>query len=555
MRSVRRVSAACAATLQLAVVLTGCVSTQQIAARARLVSARMLASQTAIEVTRTNPDVSVGRLTVIRARTGAAVVVPLRNDASTALTDLPISVAIRTARGNMYLNRSANLDYFQTHVAVIGPHDSTDWVFTTGARVASRRAISVRWVSAASSEAGRRPATNRSVTARHRGRDRHEPLRDPQYDLQVYVLAIRSGRDVAAGKRGGHSPRVRRNHDAELHPARVRARSRAAADRTTDDLQLGAASMSATDSEQTFESPAVTAAAAAVTDYETCEQCASPMDSNQRYCVVCGTRRRHVYDPAARFLTDATSRSRSASRTTRGPGAGSPKRRSPGLGLALALALIPLAVAAGALIAGNGNDSNGKLLAALRAEKPMVVNVGGASTASGATTAAGTSGTGAAATPAARVTSSFAIQQGYAVELETLPGAVATEASVAAAESHARARGATAVGLLSQADFKIMPAPPAGDYADLLRPVPHERAGDLGARQAQARVRRRQGDRGPPGRQLRADPGAVHDLVRVRASGLRVQAERRPARHRRPGRQPGEQGDQRQLREIAAGPA
>ncbi|MGO9497311.1 MAG: hypothetical protein ACLQA5_11500 [Solirubrobacteraceae bacterium] len=222
--------------------------------------------------------------------------------------------------------------------------------------------------------------------------------------------------------------------------------------------------MSATDSEQTFESPAVTAAAAAVTDYETCEQCASPMDSNQRYCVVCGTRRRHVYDPAARFLADATSRSRSASRTTRGPGAGSPKRRSPGLGLALALALIPLAVAAGALIAGNGNESNGKLLAALRAEKPMVVNVGGASTASGATTAAGTSGTGAAATPAARVTSSFAIQQGYAVELETLPGAVATEASVAAAESHARARGATAVGLLSQADFKITPAPPAGDY-------------------------------------------------------------------------------------------
>jgi hypothetical protein len=221
--------------------------------------------------------------------------------------------------------------------------------------------------------------------------------------------------------------------------------------------------MSATDTEQTLESPAVTAAAAAATDYETCEQCASPVDSNQRYCVVCGTHRRHVYDPAARFLADATSRSRSASRTTRGPGAGSPKRRSPGLGLALALALVPLAVAVGALIAGNGNDSNSKLLAALRAQKPTVVNVGGG-TASGAATAADTSGTGAAATPAARVTSSFAIQQGYTVELETLAGSAATEASVAAAESHARAHGATAVGLLSQADFKITPTPPAGDY-------------------------------------------------------------------------------------------
>ena len=219
--------------------------------------------------------------------------------------------------------------------------------------------------------------------------------------------------------------------------------------------------MSVTDTEQTLESPVVAAPAA---EYETCEQCEAPVDANQRYCVVCGTHRRHVYDPAARFLADATSRSRSASRTTRGPGARSPKRRSPGLGLALALALIPLAVAAGALVADNGNDSNTKLLAALRAQKPTVVNVGGAGTASGATAAAGTSGTSAAATPAARVTSSFAIQEGYAVELETLPGAGATEASVAAAESHARAHGATAVGLLSQADFKITPTPPAGDY-------------------------------------------------------------------------------------------
>jgi hypothetical protein len=89
------------------------------------------------------------------------------------------------------------------------------------------------------------------------------------------------------------------------------------------------------------------------------------------------------------------------------------------------------------------------------------VNVGGAGTASGTGTAASTAGT---TTPAARVTSSFALGQGYAVEHETVPSAGATEASVATAESRARARGATAVGLLSQADFKITPTPPAGDY-------------------------------------------------------------------------------------------
>jgi hypothetical protein len=215
--------------------------------------------------------------------------------------------------------------------------------------------------------------------------------------------------------------------------------------------------MSVTDSEQTLETPAVTQPAV---EYETCEQCHAPVDVHQRYCVECGTHRRHVYDPAARFLSGATSRSRAAARSARGPVGH--QRRAPGLALALALAAIPLAVAAGLLIGGGGDNSNSKLLAALRAQKPTVVNVaGGGAAASGASTA-GT--TGAAAATTVRVTSSFALGQGYAVELQTLPGSGATEAKVAAAEQHARAHGATAVGLLSQADFKITPAPPSGDY-------------------------------------------------------------------------------------------
>ena len=93
-RSARRVSAACAATLPAAVALTGCVSTQQIAARARLVSARELASQSTTQVGQVNPDVTLGRVTLIHARTGTAFVVSLRNDSSSTLTDLLISVGI-----------------------------------------------------------------------------------------------------------------------------------------------------------------------------------------------------------------------------------------------------------------------------------------------------------------------------------------------------------------------------------------------------------------------------------------------------------------------------
>jgi hypothetical protein len=91
---------------------------------------------------------------------------------------------------------------------------------------------------------------------------------------------------------------------------------------------------------------------------------------------------------------------------------------------------------------------------------------GGGGSTGAATTASslGASSAHAAATPVARLTSDFGLQQGYAVELETLPASATTALKVAGAERDARARGATAVGLISQADFRINPAPPAGDY-------------------------------------------------------------------------------------------
>jgi len=219
--------------------------------------------------------------------------------------------------------------------------------------------------------------------------------------------------------------------------------------------------MSATDREERlFEAPPETQPANAA--YETCEHCEAPVDATQRYCVVCGTRRKHVYDPAARFLSEATSRARVGSR--RAASSPSRTRRSAGLLAALVLAAIPLAVAAGLLIGRRGDGVPSSLLAALRAEKPPVVNINGGGSAAGAAATSATAGGGASATAAARLTSNFGLQQGYAVELQTLPGAGTTQATVATAEQHARTHGATAVGLISQADFRVTPAPAAGAY-------------------------------------------------------------------------------------------
>jgi hypothetical protein len=119
--------------------------------------------------------------------------------------------------------------------------------------------------------------------------------------------------------------------------------------------------------------------------YESCEQCSSPVDANQRYCVVCGSRRKHVVDPALRHLASAGARARGPAK------GGTPSgrtRRSAGLGTALVIAVIPLAVALGR----SDNGSDAKVLAALRAAHAPVVNV--------------TAGSGSGSTLASTVTSS-----------------------------------------------------------------------------------------------------------------------------------------------------
>jgi hypothetical protein len=190
--------------------------------------------------------------------------------------------------------------------------------------------------------------------------------------------------------------------------------------------------------------------------YDPCDRCGSPLDRRQRYCVVCGTRRKHASDPAARFLSAATSRSRAASSA---PAASAHRpRRSPGIGTAAILALIPVAVGIGVLVGRAGNSGDDKLLAALRQQQAQVAAAPGVAPA-----AASTAPVAATSTASGSLTSDFSLQSGYTVELQTLPSN-STNQVASAAEAALKARGASAVGLISQADFKITPTPPAGVY-------------------------------------------------------------------------------------------
>lgn len=131
------------------------------------------------------------------------------------------------------------------------------------------------------------------------------------------------------------------------------------------------------------------------TEYDRCEECAAPVDGEQRYCVVCGAHRRGAADPAAEYLRRAAARTPRGGVVMAGPLAGHARSRRSGapLGAAVALAVVPLAVAVGVLVARPGSNEDARLLAALRDQRPQVVNVG-----SGASTAAASSLAAAAAT-------------------------------------------------------------------------------------------------------------------------------------------------------------
>jgi hypothetical protein len=197
-------------------------------------------------------------------------------------------------------------------------------------------------------------------------------------------------------------------------------------------------------SDTEIQAPTALPPVAELPRHEECGQCGAPVEKTQRYCVVCGFHRRHVTDPVARYLMRATAQTR------HGSGTHSParRRRSSNLGAALLLAVIPLAVGLGVLVGKSSTNGDSKLIAALRAQKPQVITTGGA----GAT----------GATSVSALSSSFPLQSGYSVELQTLPGRGATSSSVAGVEQAAKSKGAPKVGLILQSDFKVTPAPPAG---------------------------------------------------------------------------------------------
>ena len=188
---------------------------------------------------------------------------------------------------------------------------------------------------------------------------------------------------------------------------------------------------------------------AGASPYTPCESCGAPLDAQQRYCLNCGTRRKHASDPAARFLANASRRQKPPAATAVAPRGGSIS-----VFTLAAILLIPLALGLGVLVGHSSSSStpNAKLLSALTS--------GRNSGASGDTASSSPGGSSASASTdvSQLVTGSWTRSSGYAVELSSLPQGTSAGAA-AKAEQTDRTKGAKSLGVLATSAYRISPAP------------------------------------------------------------------------------------------------
>jgi hypothetical protein len=118
--------------------------------------------------------------------------------------------------------------------------------------------------------------------------------------------------------------------------------------------------------------------------FEPCEECGTPMDPQQRYCVNCAARRGNGANPASRYFAMMSKRSRRplAQRAAKP----TPTSRAAAVGF---FSLLPLAVGLGLVIGRSGSGDDGGSEALLQALRERPTATAAVTPGAGAATAAG----------------------------------------------------------------------------------------------------------------------------------------------------------------------
>ena len=178
-----------------------------------------------------------------------------------------------------------------------------------------------------------------------------------------------------------------------------------------------------------------------------CQECGSPMDRRQRYCINCAARRADVSNPASRYFAAASRQRRTSAATPAPGGAGASSTGGARTAAVFFFVLLPIAVAVGVLVGRSGSDSDAdKVLAALR--DGSVAPTAASADAAKAETVSNSS---------QLLTSDFTLDKGFTVKLGLLPIDGTDQAAADDATSEAEDKGGKDVGIINPGDFTTDP--------------------------------------------------------------------------------------------------
>lgn len=196
----------------VALALSSCETTADKSARlerrAKLAGAQEGAARQAIAVTRRSTRVKVLGATLLRGSEGAAAVVRVRNLSSRPLWRIPIAITVKDGAGRqVFQNDAAGTEAGLVSISSLAPHGELAWVDDQLPAAGAGSLLSARL-----GESPTVPGTVPRITVSglHLVEDptngagaagtATNSSRTPQRSLVVFVLSLRGGRVVAAGR-------------------------------------------------------------------------------------------------------------------------------------------------------------------------------------------------------------------------------------------------------------------------------------------------------------------------------------------------------------------
>jgi hypothetical protein len=194
--------------LVAALAVTGCESSQSTSKRLAKEGKTALTEQAGLKVGAENPDIKVTQTAVLKDANGIAAVVALKNTSKRSLTQLPVGITIKDAKGaKIYANDVPGLDASLTSMALVRSGGEAFWVDNQILGNGAPRKVDVK-VGRAKGPVPR-AIPQIALTKVHFDKDVSGPFvagiitnhsKVLQRRLTVFCVARRGGKIVAAGR-------------------------------------------------------------------------------------------------------------------------------------------------------------------------------------------------------------------------------------------------------------------------------------------------------------------------------------------------------------------